>query len=45
MEKGKTEQEKNLLGFLEKDIHSLQYTIECLKNEFESNRFNIEENK
>ena len=40
---GKTEQEKILLGFLEKEIHELQYTIECLKNEFENNRFKIEE--
>ena len=40
---GRTEQEQNLLGFLEKEIHDLQYTIECLKNEFENNRFQIEE--
>ena len=42
---GRTEQEQNLLGFLEKEIHDLQYTIECLKNEFENNRFQIEENE
>lgn len=40
---GKTEQEKNLLAFLEREIHDLQYTIECLKNEFENNRFKLEE--
>lgn len=42
---GRTEQEQNLLGFLEREIHELQYTVECLKNEFENNRFEIEENK
>lgn len=42
---GRTEQEQNLLGFLEREIHDLQYTIECLKGEFEENRFEIEENK
>lgn len=40
---GRTEQEQNLLGFLEKEIHNLQYTIECLKGEFENNRYEIEE--
>lgn len=40
---GRTEQEKVLLGFLEKEIHELQYTIECLKGEFENNRFKLEE--
>lgn len=40
---GRTEQEQNLLGFLEREIHDLQYTIECLKNEFENNRFELEE--
>ena len=38
-------QEKNLLGFLEREIHNLQYTIEWLKGEFEENRYKIEENK
>ena len=42
---GRTEQEQNLLGFLEREIHDLQYTVECLKNEFENNRFEIEESK
>lgn len=42
---GRTEQEQNLLGFLEKEIHDLQYTIECLKNEMENNRFQIEESE
>ena len=42
---GKTEQERNLLAFLEREIHDLQYTIQCLKNEFEENRFNLEEKK
>lgn len=42
---GRTEQEKNLLGFLEREIHNLQYTIECLKGEFEENRYKIEEEK
>lgn len=42
---GRTEQEQNLLGFLEREIHELQYTVECLKNEFENNRFKIEESK
>lgn len=40
---GKTEHEQDLLGYLECEIHNLQYTIECLKNEFENNRFKIEE--
>ena len=40
---GRTEQEQNLLGFLEKEIHNLQYTIECLKGEFENNRYELEE--
>lgn len=40
---GRTEQEQNLLGFLEREIHDLQHTIECLKGEFENNRFEIEE--
>lgn len=40
---GRTEHEKNLLGFLEREIHNLQYTIECLKGEFEENRFKLEE--
>ena len=39
---GRTEQEKNLLGFLEREIHNLQYTVECLKSEFEYNRFDVE---
>ena len=38
----RTEQEQNLLGFLEREIHNLQYTVECLKNEFENNRFDVE---
>ena len=42
---GKSEQERVLLGFLEKEIHNLQYTIECLKNEFENNRYTLEEMK
>ena len=42
---GRTEQEQNLLGLLEREIHDLQYTVECLKNEFENNRFEIEESK
>ena len=42
---GKSEQERVLLGFLEKEIHNLQYTIECLKNEFENNRYILEEMK
>ena len=42
---GRTEQEQNLLGFLEKEIHDLQYTIECLKNEMDNNRFQIEESE
>lgn len=42
---GRTEQEKVLLGFLEKEIHELQHTIEYLKNEFEENRFKLEEEK
>ena len=42
---GRTEQEQILLGFLEKEIHDLQYTIECLKNEMENNRFQIEESE
>ena len=40
---GKTEQENNLLGFLEKEIHDLQYTIECLKKEFENNKWELQE--
>lgn len=40
---GRSEQEQNLLGFLEREIHNLQYTIECLKGEFENNRFELEE--
>lgn len=40
---GRTEQENNLLGYLEREIHDLQYTIECLKNEFENNRYELEE--
>lgn len=40
---GKTEQEDNLLGFLEKEIHDLQYTIECLKKEFENNKWELQE--
>ena len=40
---GKTEQEDNLLGFLEREIHDLQYTIECLKREFENNKFELQE--
>lgn len=40
---GRTEQENNLLGYLEREIHDLQYTIECLKNEFENNRYKLEE--
>lgn len=39
---GRTEQEQNLLGFLEREIHNLQYTVECLKSEFEYNRFDVE---
>ena len=42
---GRTEQEDNLLGFLEREIHDLQYTIECLKNEFENNKYELQENK
>lgn len=42
---GRTEQERNLLAYLEREIHNLQYTIECLKKEFEENRFKIEEGK
>lgn len=42
---GKSEQERVLLGFLEKEIHNLQYTINCLKNEFENNRYILEEMK
>jgi len=39
---GRTEQEQNLLGFLEREIHNLQNTVECLKSEFEYNRFEVE---
>lgn len=42
---GRTEQEQNLLGFLEKEIHDLQYTIECLKNEFENNKWELQESE
>ena len=42
---GRTEQEQNLLGFLEREIHNLQYTVECLKNEFENNRYVLEESE
>lgn len=42
---GKTEQEDNLLGFLEREIHDLQYTIECLKREFENNKWELQEEK
>lgn len=42
---GKTEQEDNLLGFLEREIHDLQYTIECLKREFENNKWELQNQK
>lgn len=42
---GRTEQEDNLLGFLEREIHDLQYTIECLKKEFENNKYELQEDK
>ena len=42
---GKTEQEDNLLGFLEREIHDLQYTIECLKREFENNKWELQQEK
>ena len=42
---GRTEQEQNLLGFLEREIHELQYTIECLKNEFENNKWELQESE
>lgn len=45
MVNGKTEQEQNLLGYLEREIHDLQYTIECLKNEFENNKYELQEEK
>ena len=45
MVNGKTEQEDNLLGFLEREIHDLQYTIECLKREFENNKWELQEEK
>lgn len=45
MVNGKTEQEDNLLGFLEREIHDLQYTIECLKSEFENNKWELQEEK
>ena len=45
MVNGKTEQEENLLGFLEREIHDLQYTIECLKREFENNKWELQQEK
>lgn len=45
MVNGKTEQEDNLLGFLEREIHDLQYTIECLKREFENNKWELQNQK
>lgn len=45
MVNGRTEQEDNLLGFLEREIHDLQYTIECLKREFENNKWELQEEK
>ena len=45
MVNGKTEQEDNLLGFLEREIHDLQYTIECLKREFENNKWELQHQK
>lgn len=29
----------------EREIHDLQYTIECLKNEFENNKYKLQEEK
>lgn len=45
MVNGQTEQEDNLLGFLEREIHDLQYTIECLKREFENNKWELQQEK
>lgn len=45
MVNGRTEQEDNLLGFLEREIHDLQYTIECLKREFENNKWELQEHE
>lgn len=36
MKEGETEHDQELLTFLEREINSLRYTIECYKNELAS---------